>query len=164
MKNDMFAIKPVQRGKVRKSGAVFRGKPLENAHTAANGNACLYAITTNENEYVKIGYSKCPGRRLRDLQTGSPYELFLLFYIEVRKEDAKKLEKAMHAVVPTVGGAGRGEWWVMDHEKIAGFFLGAAEALGIDVVRSAGGVSDAESVKRQYSVCARNGGGQPYKP
>lgn len=60
----------------------------------------LYFIAENENgDYdnlrVKIGMSKDINKRLSQLQTGSPYKLKLMGWIEV--DDAKYLEKALHA-------------------------------------------------------------------
>ena len=50
----------------------------------------IYAITDGKN--IKIGYSKNPKKRIKQLSTGSSSNLYLLLYFE----GDKKLEKQIH--------------------------------------------------------------------
>mgnify|MGYP003402269466 CR=1 FL=1 len=54
----------------------------------------IYFIVTEDYQYMKIGFSKDPARRLRGLQTGCPYRLRILFTIPGSKE----LEAHLHTV------------------------------------------------------------------
>ena len=72
----------------------------------------VYFIAENENgDYdnlrIKIGISKDIHKRLNQLQTGSPYELKLMGWIEA--DDAKQLEKALHNKYR--GRKAHGEWF-----------------------------------------------------
>jgi len=57
----------------------------------------IYIIESKEN-IVKIGISKDPGRRLKQLQTGSSDKLKLIYKIEVDDKRAKYLEKKIHHI------------------------------------------------------------------
>ena len=62
----------------------------------------IYIISNGEKKqdsqfnYYKIGVSKSPQTRIKQLQTGNPNKLKLLFEAEIKKADAYKVEKTIH--------------------------------------------------------------------
>lgn len=63
----------------------------------------IYFIQANE--YIKIGYSKDPQTRLKELQTGNPIKLKLLFTIPGSFEHEKSFHEIFHAQ------RAKGEWF-----------------------------------------------------
>lgn len=57
----------------------------------------LYVIGTDKNSAMKIGYSKYPEKRLKQLQTGHPEELRLYYFQSVSSENVKLMEQAIHS-------------------------------------------------------------------
>lgn len=61
---------------------------------------------------VKVGVSRDPLARVRELQTGNPYELMFSFAFRLpSREDALKLEAAFHKAM--AHKAMEGEWFAM---------------------------------------------------
>jgi len=60
-----------------------------------NNNMYIYIIEAKENK-IKIGISKDPEKRLKQLQTGSFDKLKLVYKVEVKKEQSRYLEKKIH--------------------------------------------------------------------
>lgn len=58
-------------------------------------NMYIYAIGT-ATDRQKIGYSACPSKRLKTLQTGNPEQLFLHFQFEIDECIAEKYERYIH--------------------------------------------------------------------
>lgn len=52
----------------------------------------VYFIGNRENKIVKIGYSRSPKTRLKELQTGCPYKLSIIYLLP----GGIKLEKLLH--------------------------------------------------------------------
>lgn len=70
----------------------------------------LYVIRAEESQRVKIGVSKDPAKRLKQLQTGSEQKL-ILEYTECRA-DAHKIEKWLHSHFTNFDKKHyRGEWF-----------------------------------------------------
>lgn len=68
----------------------------------------IYVIAASSEGPVKIGFSKEPEKRLRQLQTGHSEPLHL-FYKEEVNDAARLMEKAVH---DTIGyKRARGEWF-----------------------------------------------------
>jgi hypothetical protein len=77
----------------------------------------VYLIRSNTNSYYKIGISKNPKLRLKQLQTASAEELELIETYE--SEFASKIEKALHIrfdLYKTIIGK-RNEWFRLSLEN-----------------------------------------------
>jgi hypothetical protein len=68
----------------------------------------LYFFITEDNRYLKVGYSKNPQSRLRKLQTGSPLLLRILKVIPGSLE----LEAFFHRLLSP--NRVHGEWFTLD--------------------------------------------------
>lgn len=65
-----------------------------------------------ENPAIKIGYSKHPLKRLKQLQTGHPTKIGCEGWLEVEtEEDAKSIEKGFHIMFETLRIRNNGEWF-----------------------------------------------------
>ena len=73
-------------------------------------NKHLYVIQSDVTGAIKIGISKNPKSRLRQLQTGSPYELKLLTIVNGRGD----LEKPLHESLKPYKQSCKGEWFDFD--------------------------------------------------
>jgi len=71
----------------------------------------VYAIA-HPHDFVKIGHSKDPQQRLKDHQTSSPYELWIVVQIPV--PDGPNAEQALHEHFSDQRV--RGEWFELDYE------------------------------------------------
>lgn len=60
----------------------------------------LYIIRCGDSDLFKIGISKCPEKRLKQLQTGNPHILKILFTFKVSEKykniEAQKIEHTIH--------------------------------------------------------------------
>ena len=70
----------------------------------------LYIIQTDKTGAIKIGRSKNPSRRIKQLQTGSPYKLKLLLILE----NQGNLEKELHKKLKPFKQSCKGEWFSFD--------------------------------------------------
>tara|TARA_B100000212_G_scaffold305555_1_gene253632 strand:- start:516 stop:821 length:306 start_codon:yes stop_codon:yes gene_type:complete len=70
----------------------------------------LYIIQSDKTGDIKIGRSKDPKRRLKQLQTGSPHKLKLLLVIEGKG----KIEKSLHNRLQQYRSRRNGEWFDFD--------------------------------------------------
>ncbi|WP_318201074.1 GIY-YIG nuclease family protein [Streptomyces sp. SCL15-4] len=70
---------------------------------AANGKPHTYLVTAEGTHLVKIGIAKDPRRRLKELQTGQPMDLFLMWAVE------GDYEQALHDLFAAYRH--RGEWF-----------------------------------------------------
>ena len=70
----------------------------------------LYIIQTDETGAIKIGRSKNPLSRVKQLQTGSPYKLKLLLILE----NQGSMEKELHRRLKPFKQNCRGEWFDFD--------------------------------------------------
>lgn len=68
----------------------------------------VYFVEAKNLGLVKIGFSKDPSKRLKDLQTGSPDELEGLFTFPGTKQKEKELHRKLHRFRV------RGEWFKLD--------------------------------------------------
>lgn len=70
----------------------------------------VYVIRCAETDFIKIGISSDPSRRVEDLQVGSPYPLQLAFCsMPMRRSDAIRVEQMAHYIFEMVA-VGR-EWF-----------------------------------------------------
>lgn len=78
----------------------------------------LYVITSDENEEVsKVGRSTNPKRRLKGLQTGSPYKLRIAYtYGVLTKQSCLSLESRVHMLLDRERLSG--EWFNLPAEDI----------------------------------------------
>ena len=74
------------------------------------GTRGVYVIEAVGTDYVKIGSATDPGRRLAELQIGSPHELRLRYSFVAK--DAHKSERALHKQFESCHV--RGEWFRTD--------------------------------------------------
>jgi Meiotically up-regulated gene 113 len=79
----------------------------------------VYFIAENENGNhgnlrVKIGISDCIQRRIRQLQTGSPYKLKLMGWI--KSDNDRALEKRLHQKYSSVNA--HHEWFSLDASDV----------------------------------------------
>jgi hypothetical protein len=70
----------------------------------------LYIIQSSNNGCFKIGRSKHPKKRLKQLQTGSPFELKIILVID---NEGRK-EKSLHKRFPKREINCKGEWFDFD--------------------------------------------------
>ena len=70
----------------------------------------LYIIQSDKTGDIKIGRSKNPKQRLKQLQTGSPHKLKLLLIVENRGD----LEKNLHQRLRQYRNRRNGEWFDFD--------------------------------------------------
>ena len=80
----------------------------------------LYFIREVGTEYVKVGISYNPDKRLVDLQTGTPHDLELVVSIGPFQpaSDAGKWERWLHKNLK--GRHIRGEWYYLSQKEITG--------------------------------------------
>ena len=63
---------------------------------------------------IKVGYSKNPSKRLKQLQTGCPYKLNLLFTIPGNKKKEAELHYQFRFLQYTGDEPLKGEWFIPD--------------------------------------------------
>jgi hypothetical protein len=109
--------------------------------TAPNGYS-LYAIS--DGAFVKLGYSKSPKTRMRDMQTGQPTKLEILWELRVAESEslAQKAERKLHRYCKAYRK--RGEWFELSCMTIVRQFelrqqieTEAAEDAEIEIVAAA---------------------------
>ena len=81
--------------------------------------AYIYIISDN-NGYMKIGVSKNPKIRLKQLQTGHPTKLEILFTEEFycKRSHLLKIDTLIHKKVKTIAQKVKGEWFKISLEKL----------------------------------------------
>lgn len=79
----------------------------------------VYMIA-DESNYIKVGISKDPEKRLKSLQTGHPNKLHLLFIeeFECKRNHLLKIEKLIHRDLRLKNFKKRGEWFYIPEDKI----------------------------------------------
>ena len=77
-------------------------------------------IIGNDIGYIKVGVSKNPKRRLKQLQTGNEHKLTLLYTeeFECKRIHLLRIEKAVHKELKKVSTKCMGEWFFVDTEDI----------------------------------------------
>jgi predicted GIY-YIG superfamily endonuclease len=79
----------------------------------------IYIISDN-NGYIKVGISKHPEKRLKQLQTGHPNNLTLLFTeeFECKRRHLLKIEKLIHRKIHDIAKHMKGEWFAIEDDQI----------------------------------------------
>lgn len=79
----------------------------------------IYIISDN-NGYIKVGISKHPEKRLKQLQTGHPNILTLLFTeeFECKRKHLLKIEKLIHRKIYSIAKHMKGEWFAVSEDQI----------------------------------------------
>lgn len=90
----------------------------------------LYIIQSSNNGCFKIGRSKHPRKRLKQLQTGSPFQLKLVLVIE----NEGRQEKSLHKRFPKNEIKCKGEWF--DFDLIGYLPDNITELLDLDTVNT----------------------------
>tara|TARA_E500000178_G_C16776813_1_gene641755 strand:+ start:194 stop:499 length:306 start_codon:yes stop_codon:yes gene_type:complete len=93
-------------------------------------NKCLYVIQSDVTGAVKIGISSHPQKRLKQLQTGSPYQLKLLCSIA----NMSHKEKIIHNRLKDYKMSCKGEWF--DFSCTGSLPLWLTEAIDWEVANS----------------------------
>jgi hypothetical protein len=76
----------------------------------------VYIMRNGSEPLFKVGISVDPERRRRQLQTGNPRRVKLLWSVEV--PDAQKTEGVLHAYLRERGCAIRGEWFELQDDVV----------------------------------------------
>lgn len=81
--------------------------------------AYIYIISDN-NGYMKIGISKDPEKRIKQLQTGHPTKLEILFTEEFycKRSHLLKIEALIHKKIRTIAPSVKGEWFKIPNENL----------------------------------------------
>lgn len=90
-------------------------------------NKHLYIIQSDVTGAIKIGMSKNPQSRLRQLQTGSPYKLKLLTIVKGKGH----LERSLHESLKPYKQSCKGEWF--DFECTGSLPVWLSEMINWDV-------------------------------
>ncbi len=91
----------------------------------------LYIIQSDVTGAIKIGRSKNPQRRLKQLQTGSPYELRLLLVLENMADLERKLHRDLKGYRFR---STQGEWF--DFESTGSLPIWICEKIDWDVANT----------------------------
>ena len=77
-------------------------------------------IIANDKDYIKVGISKDPNKRVKQLQTGNPNKLKLLFTeeFECKRDHLLKIEKLIHKSLSPYKEDCMGEWFKIDMSKL----------------------------------------------
>ena len=75
-----------------------------------NGGLHLYLIQAHTTGAFKVGRSSNPERRVKELQTGSPFELRIILVIENSGHREKPLHRRLHGYRSQ--GHLKGEWFI----------------------------------------------------
>lgn len=75
-----------------------------------------YIYIISNGEAFKVGFSKDPKRRVKQLQTGNPKKLELMYFVEIEVAPVKILEDIVHRYLKF--NHLTGEWFKADFEKI----------------------------------------------
>ena len=80
--------------------------------------AYIYIIS-DDNGYMKIGVSKNPEKRLKQLQTGHPTNLKLLYTEEFycKRNHLLKIEALIHKEIKNIAHRVKGEWFEIPLDK-----------------------------------------------
>src|SRR4030095_8354945 len=85
---------------------------------------CVYVIGMKETSWVKIGYTSGHAqRRLKDLQTGIPYQLVVLKTYPC--ERPRRVEREMHLLLKIKKVSRQGEWFDVDITTLDALFHNA---------------------------------------
>ena len=77
-------------------------------------NSYIYIIGSEEKPY-KIGFSKTPEKRLKELQTGHPKKLLLYYVEEINESEIRYIEKCIHKELKFKKS--HGEWFNIEIEE-----------------------------------------------
>lgn len=77
-------------------------------------------IIADEQGYVKVGISKHPEKRLKQLQTGHPTKLSLIFTeeFECTRDHLLKIEKEIHKDLRNFTKKVHGEWFLLQEDQL----------------------------------------------
>ena len=92
--------------------------PERKEETQVQRTEYVYIIQSGYESSYKIGHSKHPRKRLRQLQTGHPQKLFLVHSISCREHPARKIEKFLHSRLSFHRSRPGSEWFQLSNEII----------------------------------------------
>jgi hypothetical protein len=76
-------------------------------------NQLLYILRSSADNLIKVGVSRDPEQRLRQLVTGHPYELEVAYVVEFEENLAESVEKITKAILDHCKTKDRGEWFAI---------------------------------------------------
>lgn len=84
-----------------------------------NKNTYIYIIGNNKG-FIKVGLSKDPQKRIKQLQTGNGDKLSLIFQecFECNRKKVFKIEKMIHRSLSSLCSKKEGEWFLLNSENI----------------------------------------------
>ncbi len=77
-------------------------------------------IISNDQGYIKVGVSKQPNKRLKQLQTGNEHKLTLLFTeeFECSRKQVLRIEKLIHKELRRLTTKMVGEWFKLNEDEL----------------------------------------------
>jgi len=77
-------------------------------------------IISNDLGYIKVGISKYPKKRLKQLQTGNQNILSLLFTeeFECKRSHLLKIERELHRNLRCMTKSAKGEWFLITEDQL----------------------------------------------
>lgn len=91
---------------------------------------CVYVMESGIGA-CKVGRSRNPGERSKDISIGSPTGARLYYAICLRFQDACKLEKLVHGELKQMGRGASGEWFYISAEAVSGLIEATADRVGL---------------------------------
>lgn len=74
----------------------------------------VYALSTNDLKYIKVGFTNAVKQRVSNIQSGCPFELFL--WIAIKTPKPKQVEHELHERLEDFKL--RGEWFSPDENTL----------------------------------------------
>ena len=99
-----------------------RGPHKEYQMVAAKGQTVaeyVYLIRSGSSTQYKIGHSKNPNKRLKQLQTGHPEKLFLVHTISCTEYPARRIENFLHTRLMFHRSRPGSEWFNLTKDLVA---------------------------------------------
>jgi hypothetical protein len=137
-------FKQGRKGRPRKAQTEYLGKqkPFDHVENRAEYLAAffrhdpeaVYIMEAGE-QAIKIGRSKNPRQRARDLQIGQEKHIRVVYYIWLSRPDTVKLESAIHKLLRGAKVPGMGEWYYLPADTGIKIVEKMAEKLGLDFIR-----------------------------
>jgi hypothetical protein len=106
------------------------GRPQRRAPGRSSDRAAVYIMEVCGR--VKIGLSRDPGKRLRQIQNAQPDPVHLVpDAMWMSLADAVRVERAIHKALAGSRFHSMGEWYFMDRETAAGVVARTIERCGV---------------------------------
>ena len=100
--------------------------------------AVVYVLADESSEWCKVGFTTALKTRLSALSYQSGARLHICFWAEFLRGDALRIESRAKRILRTFAPQHKGEWFRASSASVSGAVCLAAEALQIDMRRTAG--------------------------